>query len=64
MESNQLYYRDSDIRELRKYVDADLERTFKKAYAAYIDGDWEKAKKYIDRCLGYNPGDGPTLTLK
>ena len=64
MDCYQLYQRDSDIRELRKYVDADLERRFKKGYTAYIEGDWDRALDYFEKCLVYCPTDGPTLTLK
>lgn len=64
METGYLYCKDNFIRELRKYVDSELERKFKEAYTAYIDGDWTIAKKYLDRCLNYNLNDRPTLTLQ
>lgn len=59
-----MYQRDSDIRELRRYVDADLERKFKKGYTAYVDGDWDTALNYLEKCQALCPEDGPTLTLK
>jgi len=48
VDSDQLFLRDEDIREMRKTTDPVLERKFRKGYQAYLGGDWRNAIQLLE----------------
>lgn len=64
VDSHELFYRDEDLRELRKDYSIEFEHKFRNAYKQYIKGNWGKAEILLNQCLEMNPKDGPTITLK
>jgi hypothetical protein len=59
----EVFNKDPDFIELRKYVDPEFEALFAKTYRQYIKGDWESASVNITDLLDMRPFDGPTQNL-
>lgn len=41
----------------------EFRQEFEYGFENYISGDWQKSLFYLNKALGFKPGDGPTKKL-
>lgn len=46
---------DADLVAMRSHIDGKFRQTFKSGVDAYLNGDWPKAKEYLEDCLTQTP---------
>ncbi len=61
-----IFQHDSDLLALRTHVSDDFRRQFGESVDLYLNGEWDKAKESLERCVKNTPlvgGDPPSKEL-
>lgn len=61
--THEIFFRDEEFLELRRFCNPEFDKIFEIAYREYIKGDWINSYKMLKQCKTMNPSDGPTQTI-